>query len=141
MKFGGLLEASGSLEAPNALLQFKGSGLQVAGETFDKASADLTLRSNGDNRLTGSLQIGPARTSVDALYRHAKGDWENGSGTIKLSEKGFELSSLKTVTEWAGGAARRTGAGWQREFLSARGTPEARQDRRGSPRGRPRVGR
>jgi translocation and assembly module TamB len=97
MKFGGEAELGGTLLEPDATVQISGTGLQFAGESFGKAKARFALQGSGDARLNGELQLDSGTGVVDAIFRHPRGDWRNGTGTLKLSGGGWELSSLESV--------------------------------------------
>lgn len=96
-RFSAELDASGTVKAPDAHLRFQGGASELSGEKFDRMSGDLVMKTNGDTRLQGKVQLGQAAMTLNGAFKHAEGDWDDGDIHLEFTEKGLDVSALEVV--------------------------------------------
>ncbi len=93
----GILDASGTLDAPRGTLRWQGRQVNIAGEKFAKLNGQLKAESSESVRLQGELELDAATLAFNGAYRHPDGDWRNGEAAVRLQTKGLRLAQLETI--------------------------------------------
>lgn len=90
----GELSIQGPAREPRLAGSVTGSGLQLAGQTVDRAAA--TFRYSGRELTVDRIEAsrGAGRLTASGVYRHAAGDFRDGSARLEVDARALPLDAL-----------------------------------------------